>query len=115
MITIFYGFVNNYWLVIVFMILIVVYTRNEDTLTRSYVLRDCPTRELKATYLSMLAFAEAVNGIWIPILLGYLASVYGIQSGYIYFGGTMLLVAGILFVFYLYSKKVNLRDFLNLG
>ncbi|OHB22452.1 MAG: hypothetical protein A2939_02730 [Parcubacteria group bacterium RIFCSPLOWO2_01_FULL_48_18] len=99
------GFVENQWLGIGFMVLLIIYGRNELMLAKSYLLRKSPTRELKATYLSLLAFAGALNGIWIPILLGYLATAYGIQRGYTYFGEIMFLVTGVLFIFFLRSQR----------
>lgn len=109
LITILSGFVKNPWLGIICMVLLVIYNRNEATVTKSYVLRNSPTRELKATYVSMQAFADALMGIWIPLLIGYLATLYGIKQGFAYFGILMLFLAGITFALYLRARKSPLK------
>jgi|SRR3989344_4057135 len=110
LITILSGLVENPWLGIILMVLLVIYNRNETTLTRGYLLRNSPTRELKATYISTMAFADALMGIWIPLLIGYLSTVYGIRHGYSYFGGFMILLAGVTFLLYLRAKKPSGLD-----
>jgi MFS family permease len=105
LITVISGLVEDARIGIVLMVLLVIYNRNETTLTRGYLLRNSPTRELKATYISMLAFAEALMGIWIPLLIGYLSTTYGISRGYSYFGGFMIILAGTTFLLYLRAKK----------
>ena len=99
--------IGGLWLGAACMILLVVYNRNEITLTQSYLLRRCPTRELKATYLSTLAFAKALNGLWIPLALGYLASAYGIRAGYGYFGVILFVLTGIVLLGY--SRQKSMR------
>ena len=104
-VTIAAGLVASPGLGIALLILVVIYNRNEHTLTHAYLLRDCPTQELKATYISMYAFAKALSGVWIPLLLGYLAASFGIQAGFAVFGVIMLAMISIIFVLYLKIRR----------
>ncbi len=97
------GLTHNPWLGALLFIALTAYSRNRGTLITSYVLADSPTRELKATYLSILAFFEALSGIWIPLLLGYLVGSYGIHNGYWMFSA--ILAAPVLLLYSVYLKK----------
>lgn len=105
LITILAGFNTLPWLGVALIILLIVYDRNEMTLTRGYLLKHSPTETLKATYVSLLAFLEAVNGIWVPLFLGYLATTYGIRHGYAYFSIIILILCSLLFSWYTRRTK----------
>lgn len=93
------------WLGVAVLISMTVYNRNEDALTKAYILRNCPTERLKATYISLLAFIQALMGIWIPLAIGYLATRYGVRNGYAYFGASMLIFTAVIFFTYLRGQK----------
>lgn len=90
--------------VIVFTLL-PVYGRSRNVLIHSALLSDCPTRKLKATYLSVLSFFEALNGLWVPVLLGIAVGTLGVHQGYLVFGLLMLCVVSLLYVIMISRQK----------
>ncbi len=67
-------------------IIFVAYQRIRLIVIHSHLLKNCPTQDLKATYLSMYAFFENIGYIFIPLALGYLVGYFGLQKGYFIFG-----------------------------
>jgi len=62
------------------------YRRVRSIVIHAHLLDNCPTKRLKATYLSMYEFFSALAGIWLPLLLGYAIGYFGLQGGYLTFG-----------------------------
>lgn len=109
--------VFSHWIIgIGIFVLFCGYYRVRKILINSYLLRDCPTQNLKATYLSMCAFFESFNMIWTPVVLGYAVGYFGVQLGYMYFGlGTLFFLSVIyLFVFRSHSHE-TIKSFVSSG
>ncbi len=84
------------------------YFRVRKILVHTYLLRDCPTQNLKATYISLYEFFCAGNGVWIPLVIGYFIGSYGVQKGYLVFGIVMTI---LLTVLYFYVIRLPRDDF----
>lgn len=102
LLTIAIGFAVNPVLAVALFTLFVAYSRSRIVPIHAYILADSPTRQLKATYMSLLAFSSSLNSIWAPLLLGYVVAELGINQGYSAFGAITLVLSLILFA--LYSK-----------
>jgi len=92
------GVVSNIFIGVGIFILLGGYYRIRRILTDTFLLKTCPTSNLKATYLSMYAFFASLNTIWIPVILGYLIGRFGVQSGYMFFGIGALIISIILYL-----------------
>ncbi len=101
--TIAIGLSSNLYLTSAAFVLFSAYGRNRKGLIDAYVISQSPTRELKATYISILAFFEALSGIWIPLFLGYAVGTLGPRLGYIKFGLTLALP--LLLLYFIYVKR----------
>ena len=99
------GLTHNVFLGIVWFTCLTAYDRNRDTVVHNFLLARSPTRELKATYISLLNFSGELQGIWVPLLLGYLVGKLGLNNGYLGFGLVMAVPALALFVFYRYRRN----------
>lgn len=104
------GLVAHPVLVIIAFTLLPVYGRSRNVLIHSALLSDCPTRKLKATYLSVLAFFESLNGLWVPVLLGYAVGIVGVRQGYLIFGLIILCVLFLLYALMIYQNKTRSRQ-----
>ncbi len=98
------GLVSNIFIGVMLFVMLGGYYRIRSIIVYTYLLRDCPTQKLKATYLSMYAFFGAFNGIWIPVILGYAIGYFGAQRGYFIFGIGALMVLSALY--FLYIKRL---------
>ncbi len=98
------GVISNIFIGVSIFILLGGYYRIRRILTDTYLLKTCPTSNLKATYLSMYAFFASLNTIWVPLILGYLIGRFGIQNGYMFFGIGFFIVLGGLYL-YIFRKK----------
>ncbi len=104
------GLVTLPVLVVIFFILLPVYGRSRRVLIHSALLSDCPTRKMKATYLSVLAFFESLNGLWIPVVLGFAIGTLGVRQGYLVFGLSMLCVLSLLYaIIFIQTKRRGTR------
>lgn len=101
LLTVLIGFTMNPILGVVLFILFTAYGRSRRTLIHSYILDESPTRELKATYMSLYSFFTMLNVIWVPVVLGYLIGTLGTNVGYAVFGAVMLVLLMALYVSYL--------------
>ncbi len=97
------GLTRNAYLGVLWFTLITAYDRNRDSVIHSFLLARSPTRELKATYISLLNFSGEIQGIWMPLLLGYLVGKLGINSGYLSFG--ILFSVPMLALYFWYIRK----------
>ncbi len=101
--TILIGFSVNPVFGVIFFVLFAAYGRSREVPIYAYILEGSPTRQLKATYMSLLAFFSSLNSIWVPLFLGYVIGELGINKGYIVFGVVAL---GLLLALYaLYIKE----------
>lgn len=103
------GFVSNAFFGVLIFILWGGYWRIRGILVHSYILRACPTKNFKATYLSMYSFLSRLNSIWVPAVLGYLIGHFGVQVGYSYFGFAALIVLAVMYllIFVIFRKGRN--------
>lgn len=92
------GIISNIVIGVGVFILLGGYYRIRRILTDAYLLKTCPTSNLKATYLSMYAFFSSLNTIWVPLVLGYVIGRFGIQGGYMIFGLGALVISIILYL-----------------
>jgi len=74
------------------------YRRVRSIVIHSHLLDGCPTKELKATYLSVYEFFSSFAGIFIPLVLGYLIGHFGVQRGYVAFGAIFLIAFSPLYI-----------------
>lgn len=102
------GVISNAIAGVIIFIILGGYYRIRRILTDVYLLKACPTSNLKATYLSMYAFFASLNTIWIPLVLGYTVGRFGVQDGYMFFGiGFLIMLAFLYFyIFYLKEKRI---------
>ncbi len=103
------GLTHNLYLGIFWFTCITAYDRNRDTVVHNFLLAQSPTRELKATYISLLNFSGEIQGMWVPLLLGYLVGKLGLNNGYLGFGLIMAVPALVLYGFYRYKKSLLSR------
>ncbi len=103
------GLTHNAYLGVLWFTLITAYDRNRDSVIHSFLLARSPTRELKATYISLLNFSGEIQGIWMPLLLGYLVGKLGINSGYLYFGILFSLPMLALYLWYIRKNSHRAR------
>lgn len=103
--TICLGFATHPIIGIILFISLSAYGRSRKILIHAYVLDDCPTRKLKATYMSLLSFSGALNTIWAPLLLGYSMGRLGISMGYTTSGIIMSIIFSVVYVIYRYRQK----------
>ena len=99
------GLSTNAILGVALFTILAAYDRNRDAVVHNFVLADCPTRALKATYLSLLAFIANVFGMFLPIMLGYYIGKYGIFSGHYYYGIIMGMLVLLLYLWYFFKRK----------
>ncbi len=102
------GVVSNPIIGVGIFVILVGYFRLRNILAHTYLLRDCPTQNLKATYISLYEFFCAGNGVWIPLVIGYFIGSYGVQRGYLVFGIVMTI---LLTVLYFYVIRLPRDDF----
>ncbi|XLQ19743.1 MAG: MFS transporter [Candidatus Moraniibacteriota bacterium] len=103
-ISILVGLISNVFFAVGIFILYGGYGRIRRILVHAHLLKNCPTQNLKATYLSMYSFFEAFNAIWVPLILGYAIGRFGAQQGYMFFGiGFFVLLSGLYL--YIFRKK----------
>ncbi len=81
--------------------LFVAYARSRTPVLHTMLLKESPTQDMKATYISLMEFFGALNGIWVPLALGYLMGVFGTGAAYLYFGLFLLVPVTVLFMLYL--------------
>jgi MFS family permease len=103
--TILIGFSVNPIFSVIFFILFAAYGRSRRVPINTYLLEGSPTRQLKATYMSMLAFSASLNSIWIPLFLGYVIGRLGINGGYVTFGVVSLLLLLVLYALYIKGRR----------
>lgn len=99
------GVVSNPILGVCLFVILGGYFRVRKILAHTYLLRDCPTQNLKATYLSMYEFFSAGNGVWIPLVIGYFIGGFGIQKGYLVFGMIMTILLTVLYFYAIQLPK----------
>lgn len=86
------------------------YRRVRSIVINAHLLAECPTQNLKATYLSLYEFFGAFSGIFVPLFLGGLVGHFGLQQGYAIFGiGLCVLLLPLYLVIY---KNFTKMDFL---
>ena len=99
------GIVSNVFVGVGIFVLLGGYYRIRRILTDVYLLKTCPTSNLKATYLSVYAFFASLNAIWVPLVLGYFIGRFGVQQGYLAFGFGALIISIISYL--LIFRKIN--------
>lgn len=101
------GIVSHPFFGILIFIILGGYWRVRSILVHSYLLKACPTQNLKATYISMYEFFKSLNSIWVPVALGYAIGRFGAQGGYMYFGISMMIILLGLYMYIFHFSKNN--------
>lgn len=86
------GFTSQPVFGVIFFIIFAGYRRIRSIVIHAHLLDTCPTKNLKATYLSMYAFFGALLGVFVPLTLGYIIGYFGVQKGYWVFGMVFLII-----------------------
>ena len=87
-------------------VLIVGYARVRQVVMHAHLLAQCAPHHPKATYLSLFELFSSVHRMWLPLLLGASIGSFGVQQGYLLFGGS---VSVLLLVLYVFVQKYFLR------
>jgi MFS family permease len=92
------GIVSNPIFGVAIFVILGGFYRMRRIVVNAFLLRDCPTKNLKATYLSMYAFFASFNMIWVPIILGFVVGHFSVRFGYMIFGFAAITIFVILFL-----------------
>lgn len=92
------GLTTNPIVAVTIGIIMVGYYRVRKILITEQLLVACPTRTLKATYISAASFVEAIWGMVVPLALGATMGAIGIAYGYIVSGGMIVAIATVLYL-----------------
>ncbi len=98
------GLTHQIILGIILFIFTSAYRRVRSIIFHYHLLKNCPSSQLKATYLSVFSFFSALGKIFLSLLLGFLIKYSDLNGGYLFFGIILLIVALPLYLI-IYNKS----------
>lgn len=91
------GATHSTAVVVAAFLLITMYDRNRSIVVEAHLFRNYPLLPYRATLLSFMNSISQLNSIWIPLMLAYSFSRFGLQPGFWVSG---LAVSGLLLALY---------------